>query len=58
MMVAEGTYEVKGLTGPDGKPMALKGTYMNTLVKKAGAWLIAGHMAFAPPPGGMMPAAK
>jgi uncharacterized protein (TIGR02246 family) len=58
MMVAEGTYEVKGLTGPDGKPMALKGTYMNTLVKKAGAWLIAGHMAFAPPPAGIMPAAK
>jgi hypothetical protein len=31
---------------------------MNTLVKKGGAWVIVGHMAFAPPPAGMMPAAK
>jgi uncharacterized protein (TIGR02246 family) len=26
--------------------------------KKGGAWVIVGHMAFAPPPPGMMPAAK
>jgi uncharacterized protein (TIGR02246 family) len=56
--VNEGTYEVKGLTGPDGKPMAIKGSYMNTLVKKGGAWVIVGHMAFAPLPPGMTPAAK
>ena len=58
MTMNEGTYEVKGLTGPDGKPMVIKGSYLNTLVKKGGAWVIVGHMAFAPPPAGMMPAAK
>lgn len=50
MSLNEGTYEVKGLTGPDGKPLVIKGSYINTLVKKGGAWVIAGHMAFAPPP--------
>jgi uncharacterized protein (TIGR02246 family) len=54
----EGTYEVQGLKGPDGKPLVIKGTYLNTLAKKGGAYLIAGHMAFAPPPPGMAPAAK
>jgi uncharacterized protein (TIGR02246 family) len=56
MTLNEGTYEVQGLKGPDGKPLALKGSYLNTLVKKGGAYLIVGHMAFAPPPPGMMPA--
>jgi uncharacterized protein (TIGR02246 family) len=56
MTLNEGTYEVKA-TGPEGKPMVLKGHYMNTLVKKGGAWTIAGNMAYpAPPP--MAPAAK
>ena len=54
----EGTYEVKGARGPDGKPLVIKGSYLNTLVKKGGAYLIAGHMAFAPPPPGMVPPAK
>jgi ketosteroid isomerase-like protein len=54
MTLNEGTYEVKA-TGPDGKPMMLKGNYLNTLVKKGGAWMIAGNMAFPPPP---PPAAK
>jgi uncharacterized protein (TIGR02246 family) len=56
MMLHEGTYEVVGVKGPDGKPVPVHGSYLNTLVKKAGAYLIAGHMAFAPPPPGMMPA--
>jgi len=42
--VNEGTWEVSG-TGPDGKPMTLKGYYVNTIVKKAGAWVIAGNAA-------------
>jgi uncharacterized protein (TIGR02246 family) len=54
MTLNEGTYEVKA-TGPDGKPMMLKGSYLNTLAKKGGAWMIAGNMAFPPPP---PPAAK
>jgi len=51
----EGTYEVVGVKGPDGKPVPIHGSYLNTVVKKAGAYLIAGHMAFAPPPPGMTP---
>jgi uncharacterized protein (TIGR02246 family) len=54
----EGTYEVQGLKAPDGKPLSIKGSYLNTLVKKGGDYLIAGHMAFAPPPTGAAPAAK
>jgi len=42
--VAEGTWQVSG-TGPDGKPMTLKGHYVNTIVKKAGAWVIASNAA-------------
>jgi uncharacterized protein (TIGR02246 family) len=42
--VNEGTWQVSG-TGPDGKPMTLKGYYVNTIVKKAGAWVIAGNAA-------------
>lgn len=53
----EGTYEITGVKGPDGKPVAIKGSYLNTVVKKGGAWRIAGNMAFAPPPGAT-PAAK
>jgi uncharacterized protein (TIGR02246 family) len=42
--VNEGTWEVSG-TGPDGKPMTMSGYYVNTLVKKAGAWVIASNAA-------------
>jgi uncharacterized protein (TIGR02246 family) len=42
--VNEGTWEVSA-TGPDGKPMALKGSYVNTIVKKGGAWTIASNAA-------------
>lgn len=54
----EGTYEVVGVKGPDGKPVPIKGSYLNTLVKKGGAYVIAGHMAFAPPPPGVAPPAR
>jgi len=48
--VNEGTYEVSGVMGPDGKPApAIKGSYLNTIVKKGGAWKIAGNAALLPP---------
>jgi uncharacterized protein (TIGR02246 family) len=48
--VNEGTYEVSGVMGPDGKPApAIKGSYLNTIVKKGGAWKIAGNAAVLPP---------
>jgi uncharacterized protein (TIGR02246 family) len=49
--VGEGTYEVTGVKGPDGSPMpAIKGTYINTLVKKNGAWMLASNAAVLPAP--------
>lgn len=56
MLLHAGTYDVVGVKGPDGKPVPIHGSYLNTLVKKAGGYQIAGHMAFAPPPPGMAPA--
>jgi len=47
--VSEGTYEVMGVTGPDGKPMPLMGKYLNTVVKKNGAWVLASNAAVTPP---------
>jgi len=47
--VGEGTYEVT-LKGPDGKAMPIKGTYVNTMVKKAGAWVLASNAAVRPVP--------
>ena len=47
--VGEGTYEVTGVTGPDGKPVPLiKGNYVNTMVKKDGAWVLASNAAVLP----------
>jgi uncharacterized protein (TIGR02246 family) len=44
--VGEGTYEVTGVVLPDGKPApALKGSYVNTVVKKGGAWVLASNTA-------------
>lgn len=40
--VNEGTWEVSG-TGPDGKPTTMSGHYVNTIVKRAGAWAIASN---------------
>jgi len=48
--VNEGTWEVSGATGPDGKPMSLKGNYLNTIVKKGGVWMIASNAAAPPAP--------
>ena len=45
--VGEGTYEVMG-TGPDGKPLSIKGSYVNTMVKKGGAWVLASNAAVLP----------
>ena len=42
--VNEGTYEVMGVMGPDGKPVPpIKGAYLNTIVKKNGAWVLASN---------------
>jgi uncharacterized protein (TIGR02246 family) len=47
--VNEGTYEVTGVTGPDGKPAPpIKGSYINTIVKKDGAWVLASNAAVLP----------
>jgi uncharacterized protein (TIGR02246 family) len=48
--VNAGTWVVSG-TGPDGQAMTMKGRYVNTIVKKGGAWLLASNAAIvdAPP---------
>jgi uncharacterized protein (TIGR02246 family) len=50
--VNEGTYEVTiAAPGPDGKPLPpIKGRYLNTVVKKGGAWVLASNAAVPPPP--------
>jgi hypothetical protein len=49
--VDEGTYEVTGVTLPDGKASPpIKGTYLNTIVRKNGAWMLAGNAAVLPQP--------
>lgn len=51
--VNEGSYEVSGLKTPDGKPAPpVMGKYLNTIVKKNGAWVLASNAAVAaqPPP--------
>jgi len=48
--VGEGTYEVMGVMGPDGKPVPIKGSYVNTMVKKNGAWVLASNAAVLPAP--------
>ena len=49
--VNEGSYEVSGLSTPDGKPAPpVMGKYLNTIVKKNGAWVLASHAAVAPQP--------
>jgi len=47
---AEGTYEVTP-KGPDGKALPpVKGRYLNTMVKKNGAWVLASNAAVIPAP--------
>lgn len=48
--VGEGTYEVMGVKGPDGTPVPIKGSYVNTMVKKNGAWVLASNAAVLPAP--------
>lgn len=49
--VGDGTYEVTDVTGPDGKPVPpIKGSYVNTMVKKNGAWVLASNAAVLPAP--------
>ena len=51
MAVNEGTYEVTGVTTPDGKQAPpIKGRYLNTVVKKDGAWMLASNAAVLPMP--------
>ncbi len=49
--VNEGSYEVTGIKTPDGKPApAVTGRYLNTIVKKDGAWVLASNAAISPQP--------
>jgi uncharacterized protein (TIGR02246 family) len=49
--VGEGTYEVSGVKGPDGKVVPpIKGSYVNTMVKQNGAWVLASNAAVLPAP--------
>ena len=49
--VNEGTYEVTGILTPDGKPApALRGSYLNTMIKKGGSWIITSNAGILPPP--------
>lgn len=49
--VNEGTYEVTGIVMPNGKPAPpVKGNYLNTIVKKNGAWMLASNAASVPQP--------
>jgi uncharacterized protein (TIGR02246 family) len=48
--VNEGTYTVSNLHGPDGKPLPpVSGNYINTIVKKNGAWVLASNAALPQP---------
>jgi uncharacterized protein (TIGR02246 family) len=47
---AEGTYEVTP-KGPDGKALPpVKGSYLNTMAKKNGAWVLSSNAAVLPAP--------
>lgn len=49
--VNEGTYEITGVMMPGGKPApTITGRYLNTIVKKNGAWVLASNAAVPPPP--------
>ncbi len=48
--VNEGTYAVTGVMMPDGKPATIKGSYLNTIVKKNGAWVLASNAGVPSPP--------
>lgn len=46
--LGEGKYQISGGTPPPGAPTS--GSYMNTLVRSGGRWLIAGSAIVSPPP--------
>jgi uncharacterized protein (TIGR02246 family) len=47
--VSEGTYEIAGIRTPDGELVPpVKGSYLNTIIKSDGAWLIASNSALPP----------
>jgi len=46
--VGEGTYRISGGTPPAGAPTS--GSYMNTMARRGGRWMIAGSAVFSPPP--------
>lgn len=51
--VSQGTYEVKGVKDAAGQPVAVRGSYFNTVVRRDGRWLLAGNATFmhqVPPP--------
>jgi len=48
--VTAGTYEVTGAKMPDGTPApTLKGSYLNTVVRRGASWLLASNAAVEPP---------
>ena len=49
--VNEGTYEVTGVMMPDGKAAPpVRGSYLNTIVKRNGAWVLASTAGIPPKP--------
>lgn len=46
--LGEGKYQVSGGTPPAGAPTS--GSYMNTMVRRGGRWMIAGSAVVSPPP--------
>ena len=46
--VAEGKYQISGGTPPAGVPTS--GSYMNTLIRRGGRWMLAGTAVLSPPP--------
>jgi len=50
VMVVEGTYEVTGAKDPSGKPLTVKGRYLNTMVREGGGLRVASNASFVPQP--------
>jgi len=50
VLVVEGTYEVSGAKDPSGKPLTIKGRYLNTMVREGGRLLVGSNASFVPQP--------
>jgi uncharacterized protein (TIGR02246 family) len=51
ILIGEGLYTIMGVVGPDGKPMPpVEGRYLNTFVRKGGAWIIVLSTGIDKPP--------